>query len=148
MGRIAETEPLYRGSMAIQEKAFGRDHPHVATSRHNLGVVLREAGRYDEAEPLLRDAVAIWSATLGSEHPQPARGKRNLAVLLLATSRAEEALAYAQAAFDIHEKTLAGGTCLADQFRAHLRRCARRARASMRSPTSCAGAAARHDAAS
>ena len=109
MGRIAETEPLYRGSIAIQEKAFGSEHPHVATSRHNLGVVLREAGRYDEAEPMLRDAVAIWSATLGPDHPQPARGKRNLAVLLLAISRAEEALASAQAAFETHEKTLPPG---------------------------------------
>ena len=72
-------------------------------------MVLREAGRYDEAEPLLRDAVAIWSATLGPDHPQPARGKRNLAVLLLAISRSEEALASAQAACEIHEKTLPFG---------------------------------------
>jgi hypothetical protein len=53
--------------------------------------------------------VAIWSATLGLDHPQPARGKRNLAVLLLAISRVEEALASAQAAFEIHEKTLSPG---------------------------------------
>ena len=35
-GRYAEAEPLYKRSLAIQEKALGPDHPDVGTSLNNL----------------------------------------------------------------------------------------------------------------
>jgi hypothetical protein len=38
-GRHADAEPLYKRALAIEEKALGPDHPHVAVSLNNLAVL-------------------------------------------------------------------------------------------------------------
>jgi tetratricopeptide (TPR) repeat protein len=38
-GKYAEAEPLYKRSLKIREKALGKDHPYVATSLNNLGLL-------------------------------------------------------------------------------------------------------------
>ena len=58
-GRYADAEPLYKRSLAIQEKALGPDHPDVATSLNNLAVLYQEQGRYADAEPLYKRSLAI-----------------------------------------------------------------------------------------
>ena len=60
-GRYAEAEPLYRRSLAIEEKALGPDHPDLAISLHNIAGLYRAQGRYAEAEPPLEPAEA-WVA--------------------------------------------------------------------------------------
>ncbi len=49
-GRYAEAEPLYKRSLAIDEKALGPEHPDVATSLNNLAELYRARGKYAEAE--------------------------------------------------------------------------------------------------
>ena len=39
-GRYSDAEPLYKRSLAIFEKALGRDHPNVGTSLNNLAALL------------------------------------------------------------------------------------------------------------
>jgi Tetratricopeptide repeat len=46
-------------TLAIQEKAFGPEHPDVATSLENYASLLRAVGRRDEAAPLETRAGAI-----------------------------------------------------------------------------------------
>ena len=41
-GSTQQTEALYKGSLAIVEKAFGPDHPNVATILKNLARLLSE----------------------------------------------------------------------------------------------------------
>lgn len=48
-GRYAEAEPLYKRSLAIDEKALGPEHPAVATSLENYADLLRKTGRLSEA---------------------------------------------------------------------------------------------------
>ncbi len=64
-GRYAEAEPLYKRALAIKEKVLGPEHPEVATSLNNLGlllnysVLLRATERSDEAERMEARAKAI-----------------------------------------------------------------------------------------
>ncbi len=41
-GRYAETEPLYKRSLAIKEKALSPEHPDVAQSLNNLAALYKD----------------------------------------------------------------------------------------------------------
>ena len=58
-GHYAEAEPLYQRSLAIREKAFGPEHPHVATSLANYAALLRQTARADEVQRMAAHAKAI-----------------------------------------------------------------------------------------
>ena len=83
----AEAEPLLRRSLAIDEAAYGPEHPTVATALNNLAQLLKATNRLAEAEPLMRRTLAIDEAAYGPDHPDVARDLNNLAGLLKATNR-------------------------------------------------------------
>jgi tetratricopeptide (TPR) repeat protein len=91
--------------MAIDERSYGPDHPHVATALNNLAGLLKATNRLDEAEPLFRQALAIWEKSLGSEHPNVAFVLNNLALLFRATNRLDEAEPLYRRASAIWEKS-------------------------------------------
>ncbi|MEY4806680.1 MAG: hypothetical protein RLZZ206_1069, partial [Cyanobacteriota bacterium] len=86
-----EAEPLLRRALAIDEAAYGPDHPAVARDLNNLAQLLQATNHLAEAEPLVRRALAINEAAYGPDHPAVARGLNNLAQLLQATNRLAEA---------------------------------------------------------
>ncbi|CAN0569240.1 unnamed protein product, partial [Laminaria digitata] len=51
-GNYAEAGPLYKRSLAINEKALGPEHPSVAELLNNLAGLLKTQGNYAEAGPL------------------------------------------------------------------------------------------------
>ena len=71
-GKYVEAEPLYKRSLAIKEKALGKDHPDVALSLNNLAVLYDSQGKYVEAEPLYKRSLAIREKALGKDHPDVA----------------------------------------------------------------------------
>ena len=71
-GKHAEAEALYERSLAILEKALGKDHPDVAASLNNLAFLYYSQGKYDEAEPLFKRSLAIAEKALGKDHPHVA----------------------------------------------------------------------------
>jgi tetratricopeptide (TPR) repeat protein len=73
LGHYHEAEPLYQRSLAIREKAFGPDHPDVATSLNNLALLYRAEGAYPKAEPLYQRSLAIREKALGLDHPDVAK---------------------------------------------------------------------------
>ena len=81
-GRYADAEPLYKRSLAIDEKALGPDHPAVATGLNNLALLYSSQGRYADAEPLHKRSLAILEKALGPDHPGDATGLNNLAELV------------------------------------------------------------------
>ena len=112
--RIKEAEPLMRQALAINEVAFGNQHPTVATGFSNLALLLSETNRFEEAEPMMRQALAIDEAAFGNQHPTVAIRLNNLASLLKDTNRFEEteslmrqALAIDEAAFGNQHPTVA-----------------------------------------
>ena len=89
--RLAEAEPLMRRALAIDERAFGPDHPNVAIRLNNLAQLLQATNRLAEAEPLMRRALAIDERAFGPDHPNVAIRLNNLAQLLQDTNRLAEA---------------------------------------------------------
>ncbi|CAB1101788.1 unnamed protein product [Ectocarpus sp. CCAP 1310/34] len=66
-GKYEEAEPLYKRSLAIDEKVYGPDHPE---------------GKYAGAVPLNERATEIWMKAFGPEHPTVATALNNRAWLL------------------------------------------------------------------
>jgi tetratricopeptide (TPR) repeat protein len=62
-GQYAQAEPLYKRSLAINEKALGPEHPKVATILENIAALFRKTGREKEAEALEKRAAAIRAIT-------------------------------------------------------------------------------------
>src|SRR6516164_2215438 len=58
-GRYSEAVPLAQSALAIQEKALGPDHPYVAVSLNDLGVLYYNQGRYTDAETLYKRSLQI-----------------------------------------------------------------------------------------
>jgi tetratricopeptide (TPR) repeat protein len=57
--RYEEAERMFTRSLELKESALGRDHPDVATTLVNLGLVHLAEGRNAEALPLLERALTI-----------------------------------------------------------------------------------------
>jgi tetratricopeptide (TPR) repeat protein len=75
----------------VYERAFGEDHPNVATALNNLAVLLQTTNRLAEAESLMRRALSIDERSFGKDHPKVATALNNLAQLLQAANRLAEA---------------------------------------------------------
>ena len=106
LARYAETEPLYREAIAVDEKVLGKEHPDLATGYNNLASVLTEQARFAEAEPLIREAIAIDEKALGKEHPNVATFYNNLASVLKEQGKFAEAEPLIREAIAIDEKAL------------------------------------------
>ncbi len=59
-GELSAAEPMVRDELARSEKLFGGVHPAVASSLHDLAVVLWEKGDLAGADQLQRQALAQW----------------------------------------------------------------------------------------
>jgi hypothetical protein len=49
--RYADAEPLYRRTLAIREKGLGPEHPRVAVSLNDLGLLLADNNRQPGFRP-------------------------------------------------------------------------------------------------
>jgi len=105
-GKYAQAEPLHQQSLAIREKALGKDHPDFAGSLNNLALLHQELGNYVAAEPLYQQSLVIWEATLGKSHPDVAIGLNNLAGLYYAQGKYVQAKSLYHKSLVILEKAL------------------------------------------
>ena len=94
------------GRWRIDERAFGPDHPNVATDVNNLGGVLQDLGDLAGARAAFERALAIDERAFGPDHPNVATDVNNLGSVLqdlgdLAGARAafERALAIDERAY-------------------------------------------------
>ncbi len=58
-GRFAESEPVFRETLALADRLYPADHPQVSRAVNNYALVQHDLGRYEAAEPLYRRAAAI-----------------------------------------------------------------------------------------
>jgi CHAT domain-containing protein len=77
-GRYTDAEPLYRRSLAINERGHGPPMS-VAAVLNNLANLYLDQGRYVDAEPLLKRSLAIREKVLGPDHAAVAPALNNLA---------------------------------------------------------------------
>ena len=114
LGQPAAARPLQERALAIDEAAYGPDHPDVATDLNNLALILQDLGQPGEARPLQERALAIDEAAYGPDHPDVATDLNNLAMILQdlgqplgARPLLERALAIDEAAYGPDHPTVA-----------------------------------------
>ncbi len=95
-----------RSSLALHEKALGPEHPDVAASLNNLGILLAETGEYQQAKEYYQRSLAIYGKVLGAGHPTIAQILNNLSISLLGLGEPDLALQYRQQALKILENAL------------------------------------------
>ncbi|MEW8496198.1 MAG: tetratricopeptide repeat protein [Candidatus Thiodiazotropha taylori] len=96
----------FKRALAIDEAAFGPNHPNVAADIHNIGYALRELGDQMGAREAFERALAIDETAFGPDHPNIAHHVSNLGMVLRdlgdlvgAREAFERALAINEAAF-------------------------------------------------
>ena len=55
-------------ALAIEERAYGRDHPEVATTLTNLGNAYGDLGDHAKERDMLERALAINERAYGRDH--------------------------------------------------------------------------------
>ena len=80
-GQYQEAIPLAKRCLSIVEKALGPDHPNVAASLNNLGLLYYSLRDYARAEPLLKRSLDIYEKVRGPDHPHVATSLNGLAEL-------------------------------------------------------------------
>ena len=102
----AEGLPFAQRSVELLEKAFGPEHPYVATALNNLAKFYYMTVAYAKAEPLFQRALTIFEKALGREHPTVATTLDDLAMLYRAMGAYAKAEPLYQRSLLITEKTL------------------------------------------
>ncbi len=99
--------PLRRG-LELRAAALGDDHPALASSLSNIGMVLAGQRRYDEALAAFERGLAIREAHYGSEHPAVARVLESIAGVQLRRGDVDVARATYERVLAVRERTAAG----------------------------------------
>jgi tetratricopeptide (TPR) repeat protein len=85
----------------VREKALGLEHPDVAGSIDNLGILACEEGNYAEAYGYFERALGIREKALSAEHPDVASSLTGLGQALLGQGRPADARGYLERALSI-----------------------------------------------
>ena len=68
-------------ALAINERAYGRDHAQVAITLVQLGIAYGNLGDHAKKRDVLERALAIFESAYGPEHPHTKYVKNSLAKL-------------------------------------------------------------------
>ena len=77
-GNYSSAEELLREAAALQEQTLGPDHPDLANTLNNLGIVCERTDNPLDAEHYFRRAYTIATTTLAPDHPFVATSRQNL----------------------------------------------------------------------
>jgi hypothetical protein len=89
-GNYRSAENLLREAAALQEQTLGPNHPDLANTLNNLGVVCEKTNNPIDAEHYFRRAHTIATATLAPDHPFVATSSKNLRDFCAARGRPTE----------------------------------------------------------
>jgi CHAT domain-containing protein/Tfp pilus assembly protein PilF len=105
-GKFGESLALYEQYLAIQENAFGREHPLTASAITELGEFRRRKGDEEKAEQLFKRALSIYEKS-SADHPLGiAYTLHRLGVLYMEKSDFEESERYYDRAREVYERLL------------------------------------------
>jgi tetratricopeptide (TPR) repeat protein len=102
--QFTEASSTLERALAIHEKAYGPDHPTVATCLNNLGLVLRDLGDLARARAHYQRALTIDEKAYGPDHPTVATRVNNLGLVLRDLGDLARARDHFQRALAIGEK--------------------------------------------
>ncbi|CAF4317802.1 unnamed protein product, partial [Rotaria sordida] len=78
MGEYSKALSLYERSLEIQKIALPPNHPDLATSYSNIGIVYDKMGEYSKALSLYERAFDIDKKALPPNHPDLASDYNNI----------------------------------------------------------------------
>ena len=79
---------MHERTLADKERVLGADHPDTLTTRNNLALTYREAGRTAQAIRMHERTLADRERVLGPDHPHTLQSRNNLADAHRAAGRA------------------------------------------------------------
>jgi len=110
LGELSEALECYVRALGIRENELGKDHPEVAVTLHNLGVVFEKLSEHNEALDSLHRALLIRERRLGPLHPQTARTLHSIGIVYSQMLDYTSALAFYQRALTICKGKTGQGT--------------------------------------
>lgn len=96
----------FENALELQQARLGPEHPDVAMTLNNMGMVLAALGRADDAIANYQKSLDIHRAIEGPGHPNTATAEHNLGVLLRSRGRYVEARAALEQALAVRRSTL------------------------------------------
>jgi serine/threonine-protein kinase len=90
-GRYSLSDSLNQVVLAMDQRLYGKQHPHVAADLVNLGAIRSEMGDQPGAERYYREALPIYEGWYGREHYETAAVLTMIARSLVTQGRNDEA---------------------------------------------------------
>jgi len=100
---LAQATTAYQSALEIRERALGPNHPAVAFTLMDLGMVARARENYDEAISLLERALAIRESSLGPDHDHVAIADAEIATTYMMKDNPQAARPHVERAIGIME---------------------------------------------
>jgi len=94
----------HKQALAIRKRVYGKEHPDVAQSYHNIGVIFRFQAKYEQAMEHLYKSLAIRKQLYGKGHSDIAESYHHIGGVLFFQGKYEKALEYYKPALAIFEK--------------------------------------------
>ena len=98
----------YEKSLAIRLKTLGGEHPDMAKSYNNIGIIWKNIGEYDKALEYYEKCLSIELKTLGGEHPDVASSYNNIGIIWKKKGENDKASEYYEKSLALKLKTLGG----------------------------------------
>ena len=102
--RYQEAKQIYLRLITLSQQVFGPDHPDVATSYNNIGLVYSRQGDYAQALDYNRRALSIREQVFGPDHPDVAISYGNIGSVYSDQGDYAQALDYYRRALSIDEQ--------------------------------------------
>jgi tetratricopeptide (TPR) repeat protein len=93
-------------ALAIRERVLETDHPNIAVSYNNIGIIYRSMGNYQKALEFNIKALALRERVLGTEHQNTATYYSNIGTTYYAMKNYPKALEHFLKALAIEERVL------------------------------------------
>jgi eukaryotic-like serine/threonine-protein kinase len=103
-GRANEAAPVFERALALQEAAFGPDHPSVATTLARLATTSATLERFPEAFAFARRSLEASERLLGPEHPALSIPLHSMGFLFYSSGRIAEGRPFLERALAIETR--------------------------------------------
>ncbi|MBD3284836.1 tetratricopeptide repeat protein, partial [candidate division WOR-3 bacterium] len=103
-GAYLDAITCWEEALTIKLDILTPQHPDVALSYNNIGVVYDNLGEYGKALDNHEKALAIFLKALGEEHPHVAQSYNNIGAVYRSQNQPDSALYYYEKSIDIFEK--------------------------------------------
>jgi serine/threonine protein kinase len=106
LGLYDKAVQAHARAVSVRRSALGPDHPDTLTSRHDLALGYRRAGRITEAIALHEQTLKLREAKLGSDHPDTLTTRNHLAMCYHEAGWTAQAIALLEPTLKLREATL------------------------------------------